>query len=93
MPSIADVSVGKTAVLLTTSNVSALRVQNGGVFSVLLMGTVGAIAPTDWSGAITLRPNDIILPSTTLADLFPNIAANRVYAISEGLSSLSVAHA
>lgn len=83
------------ATLLTTSDVSAVRVQNTGEGDIRLKATVGAVVPTSWVGALTLRPGEAFDAGITLANLFPGVSgANRVYALtSRGYGKASVSHA
>ena len=55
MPQNATVAVSaRTWTQLTNADVSALRVQNINGYSITIMGTVGAVAPTTDAGAIVL---------------------------------------
>ncbi|MGR3495143.1 hypothetical protein [Citreimonas sp.] len=80
---------------LTNDDVTALRVQNTGPNTVLLQATAGATAPADLDGGIKLGGGQILLPDTTLENLFPGVAgAARVWAYPVCFEViLSVSHA
>ena len=79
--------------LLTNSDVTALRVQNLNGYEIKIAATVGAVAPTNAAGAITLLPYAAIAADLTLAQLFPGVSgANRVYAFSDAPALVSVSH-
>lgn len=78
---------------LTSADVTAIRVQNLSGDYMSIMGTAGAVAPSSRLGEIVLFPGSGIDASTTLAQLFPGVAATRVYALSVGGGSASVSHA
>lgn len=84
----------QTWTLLTNSDVTALRAQNRGTLPCYLQGTVGANAPSNSDGAISLAPGDVLAADLTLAQLFPGVSgANRVYALCATTSVISVSHA
>ena len=73
--------------------VTGVTLSNLGNEDVIIMGTVGAVVPTDEDG-IVLKPGDNIGPSTTLALLFPGVAATRLYAKTGGRpGTLFISHA
>lgn len=79
---------------LTNANASALRVQNLGGYTLQLQATVGAVPPSDISGAVVLRSGETLSADLTLAQLWPGVTgANRVYAISDVVAPVSVSHA
>lgn len=79
---------------LTNADVTALRVQNLNGYEIKIKATVGAVAPTDATGAITILPYGAIAADLTLAQLFPGVAgANRVYAFADIPAIVSVSHA
>lgn len=77
---------------LTDADVTAITFQNIGGSHMLVKGTTGATAPTEFTGCIRYNPGQGEL-NTALADLFPGIAAVRVYAYSPGGVSVMVSHA
>lgn len=86
-----------TWTLLTNSDVSNITFQVLGQNFIYLKATVGAVAPTDTTGAIIydFREGEA---NASLADLFPGITgANRVYAYpgneSGGAAKVMVSHA
>lgn len=89
-----DIAITTEWTLLTTGDVTALRVQNLGN-TVLLKATSGATAPTDDAGAIRLDAGDALAANLTLADVWPGVSGgNRVYARALGATSLvSVSYA
>lgn len=80
--------------LLTNTDVTAIRVQNPGERTILLMATATASEPQDNAGSVRLYPQSILLPDTDLASLFPGVSnAARVYAYSTYTTVISVSHA
>ena len=78
---------------LTANDVTAITVQNKNVSPVFIKGTVGAVPPTDATGAIVLEALKGV-QNTLLSDLWPGIAATRVYAFSPvGTAAVMVSHA
>ncbi len=77
---------------LTDANVTSITFQNGCSNSVLIKGTASAVAPTDDAGSISYAPGQGEL-NTALADLFPGVAAVRVYAYSDVNGEVMVSHA
>ena len=69
---------------LSNADITALTVQNIGTDDVRIMGTVGAVAPTDVNDGILLPAGQGIKSTDTLAALFPGVAATRVYGYSVG---------
>lgn len=59
---------------------------------VLIAGTVGAVEPTANAGFIEYEPGTGEY-NISLADMFPGIAANRLYAFSARATSILVSHA
>jgi len=68
---------------LTNSNISGATFQNNGGNAVFIAGTAGAVAPTDKLGSIRYNPGTGERSTVALADLFPGIAATRLYALAE----------
>lgn len=64
---------------LTDGDVTAITFQVQRGDDVLVKGTVGAVAPTDNDGAVLYNTGQGE-KNATLADLFPGVAATRVYA-------------
>jgi len=81
--------------LLTDSDVTELRVQNTDAVVVELQATAGTTEPSSRGGALTLGAGGIVLPDTTLANLFPGVTgAARIWALPRGgVATLSVSHA
>jgi hypothetical protein len=90
---IADITVTTTATLLTSSNVSACRVQNLSTIPMWVQATVGATPPANFAGAVLLGPGQglVIVMSEHFAGL---TGANRLYArAARGQAVASVSHA
>lgn len=64
---------------LTNANVTSITFQNRSSDFILIKGTTSASAPTDDDGAIRYNPGQGER-NVLLSDLFPGIAAVRVYA-------------
>lgn len=80
--------------LLTSNDVTALRVQNLGSEAVYIKARVGTGALSSLGGSICLDTFMALGADMTLADLFPGVpGANRVYALSETGGLVSVSHA
>lgn len=78
---------------ITAGDVTQLTFQNIGTNHVLIMGTVGAVAPTSPSGALRYNPGQGERLGA-LTDLFPGVSgANRVFAYAESPGSITVSHA
>ena len=77
---------------LTNANVTSITFQNKSGHPVFVHGTTGATAPTDRAGAIRYNPGQGER-NVELADLFPGIAAVRVWAIADTGVSVFVSHA
>jgi len=78
---------------LTDANVTSITFQNISGHYVLVKGTVGAVAPTDLSGAVRYNPGQGER-NVALTDLFPGVSgANRVYAWSQDGAQVVVSHA
>lgn len=82
------------AVQLTNANASSIRVQNPGNHTIKLQATVGAVEPTDWDGSLFLGGKETLAADLTIAQLWPGVSgANRVYAICDFNTFVSVSHA
>ena len=77
---------------LTDADVNSITFQNTGGYHILLKGTTDATAPTDKTGAIRANPGQGEL-NVVLGDLFPGIAAKRLWAYSEQAVGVFVSHA
>jgi len=77
---------------LTDANVTSITFQNKGGNYILVKGTTSASAPTDDDGAVRYNPGqgerDVFL-----SELFPGIAAVRVYAYAPTGAEVMVSHA
>lgn len=96
MPQNTDISIPAGVwTQITNADVTAIWVQNKSLIAdVLLKATVGAVAPTDNLGAMTLAPLMVIPRDMALLDAIPGPAgANRVYAFSDAPALVSVSHA
>lgn len=84
----------KTWVLLTSGDVTALRVKEKFGFPVKLKATVGPVAPTNDTGSVDLLGYEGMATDVTLAQLFPGVTgANRVYGYCDYATVVSVSHA
>ena len=80
--------------LLTNNDVDALRAANLGSEAIWLQGTVGTTPPTSAAGGLPLLPGQILPASALLVDVFPGVAGvNRVYALTQVATRVSVSHA
>ena len=77
---------------LTDADVTSITFQNKLGNYIFVKGTVGAVAPTDENGAIRYNPGQGER-NVSLSDLFPGVAATRVYAYSPSGSQVFVSHA
>lgn len=84
-----------TWTLLTSADVTSLRVQNWSKYEIFLSATVGETPPTSLDGAVWIEPVNVVLPDVELEVLWPGVpGANRVYAMSRHADAvLSVSHA
>lgn len=77
---------------LTDGNVTAMRALNLGTDSIWVQATVGAVAPSNTNGAVSLAPGKVEI--LTLATMWPGVAgANRIYALSPVAGRVSVSNA
>lgn len=77
---------------LTNSDVQSIVIQNQKFRTLLIMATVGAVAPTTTNGAWRYEQTrgEILV----IADLFPGISgANRIYAFTNEAGLVTVSHA
>lgn len=96
MPANAIIAVpASTWTLLTSANVTEMRLQNLSGNPVKLMGTVGVEEePEDDAGHIRLGGGESIYSSITLAQLWPGVSGvNRVYAWCDHPARVSISHA
>lgn len=77
---------------LTDANVTSITFQNTSGYHILVKGTTDATTPTDASGSIRYNPGQGER-NVALSDLFPGIAAVRVWAYSDQGISVMVSHA
>ena len=77
---------------ITDADVSSITFQNTGNQFVLIKGTTGATAPTDTTGAVRYNPGQGER-NASLSDLFPGIAAARVWALCDSAVGVMVSHA
>lgn len=81
---------------LTTSDVTALRLQHSGA-RIWIMATVGAVPPAgspSGMASIAVDPLRILATDVTLAMLWPGVTgATRVYAFCDVPNAVSVSHA
>jgi hypothetical protein len=80
-----------TWTLLTTNDVSALTFQNQSYYLLQAKGTVGAVAPSDFLGAIEYAAGQGEVNSS-LSDLWPGISATRVYVFCTNICKVQVSH-
>ena len=83
---------GGTWAQLTDADVTSITFQNIGKNYILVKGTTSASAPTDADGAIRYNPGQGEL-NAALSDMFPGLAAVRVYALCFQPTSVFVSHA
>ena len=78
--------------LLTDSNVTRVTFQNRGEYYILIKGTTDTTKPTNDNGAVRYNPGQGEL-NTLLSELFPGIAAVRLWAFSPKRLDVMVSHA
>jgi hypothetical protein len=92
MPQNTDIVLPKeTWTLLTDANVTQITFQNRGAYYILVKGTTNTTAPTDDNGSVRYNPGQGEL-NTLLADLFPGIAAVRLWAWAPKSLEVMVSH-
>jgi hypothetical protein len=72
---------------LTNADITSITFQNKGTYYILVKGTTDATKPTNDDGAVRYNPGQGER-NVLLSDLFPGIAAARVWAY--GIKSLEV---
>lgn len=77
---------------LTDADVTSITFQNTGGQFMRVAGTTGGTAPTTTAGAIRYNPGQGER-NVALSDLFPGIAAARVWAICDMAVDVMVSHA
>jgi hypothetical protein len=77
---------------LTDADVTSITFQNRAGYPMFVKGTTGATAPTDATGAIRYNPGQGEV-NALMIDLFPGIAAVRLWALSEQANDVMVSHA
>jgi len=77
---------------LTDADVTSITFQNKSGDYILVKGTVGASAPSDDDGAVRYNPGQGER-NVSLSDLFPGVAATRVYAYAPNGAEVMVSHA
>lgn len=82
-----------TMTLLNATSVTELTITNDSRSVVSLIGTAAAVAPSDMSGRVVLASGDTLLSSTTIAALWPGVAAEFVWAYCSRKASVQVSHA
>lgn len=94
MPQNTTINVAKdTWTQLTDANISAITFQNISDGHILVKGTVGAVTPTNATGAIRYNPGQGER-NVLLSDLFPGLTGvNRVYAFAPNGAAVVVSHA
>lgn len=82
----------KTWTQLTDADVTAITFQNTAGYHILVKGATSAVAPTNDDGAIRYNPGQGER-NVFLSELFPGIAAVRVYAYAPTGAEVMVSHA
>jgi hypothetical protein len=77
---------------LTSGNVSSITFQNRAGYPMFVKGTTDTTAPTDATGAIRYNPGQGEI-NALMQDLFPGIAAVRLWALSAEANDVMVSHA
>jgi len=77
---------------LTDADVTSITFQNKSGDYILVKGTVGASAPSDDDGSVRYNPGQGER-NVSLSDLFPGVAATRVYAYAPTGAEVMVSHA
>ena len=73
-----QVAAGDVPTLVTAEDVTAITLQNTLSGDLKVFGTVGAVAPDPADVGLVLVPGGVIL-GEALTDLFPGVAATRIY--------------
>lgn len=76
---------------LTNANTNSITFQSLGGRTLYVKGTTGAVAPTDFDGALRYEKGEGEL-NQVLADLWPGISAVRVYAYCDDTQEVAVSH-
>ena len=77
---------------LTDANVTSITFQNKGTYYMLVKGTTDTTKPTNDDGAARYNPGQGER-NVTLSDLFPGVAAVRVWAYAPKSIEVLVSHA
>ncbi len=82
----------RTWTLLTDSDITAVTFAIEGAHPVVLKGTIGTTPPSTFDAGITYSPNQGEV-SAAIADLWPGLAATRIYVWSNYPNQVMVSHA
>jgi hypothetical protein len=82
----------RTWTQLTNTDATSATFMNLGPATVYIKGTVGATPPTDTLGGLAYEPGQGEL-NTSLANMWPGIAATRLYAYSGTPTEVMISHA
>ena len=77
---------------ITANDITAVTLQNRGPFPLLVVGTVGQVAPTDDAAAIEIEAG-AGWQNELLSEIWPGIAATRIYVKSTGGNRVMISHA
>ena len=80
-----------TWTLVTSSDVLSVTFQNQSFYPLQVKGAIGAVAPSDFLGASEYGPGQGEVNSF-LVDLWPGIAATRVYVFCTNIAKVMVSH-
>ena len=81
-----------TWTLITSNDVSALTFHNQSFYTLQVKGTIGAVTPANFEASVEYGPGQGEINSV-LADLWPGIAATRVYVFCTNIAKVMVSHA
>ena len=80
--------------LLTSTDVTAVSLQNQTGYTIEIKATVGAVAPTARNGARHIRPYKGLTSDLLLSQVWPGVVgANRVYGYCDCAANVAVSHA
>lgn len=80
--------------IVTDSPVTAIRLQNQGIYPILICVSVTSEAPANTQGSLELKPGETLLPDRSLDMLWPGLSgASHVWVWTEVAGKISVSHA
>lgn len=94
MPNTTIHLAANTVTLITSSDVTACRIQNQSGNIIHILGTFGTAPPNSVDGSFVLLPYSAIGADILISEIFPGVTnVNRLFAYSAVPATLSVSHA